>query len=337
MKKIYYPLSLSLLVLAGCTKEKLIFDYYSTMRYDVLRLPTVADTLALRTVDFVSATQGFVGGEQGALFTTTDAGQTWTRLPSLGASTVNKLLFTSATNGWAGTETGLYRTTNGGQRWTLVPTYNSYGSSSLTITDVQFVTPLVGYAVGAAGVINKTTNGGGTWTSIQSLRHKVYPFRAVSFSSVDSGTVVGDEYAQWTTTNGGLTWRFVDGAPSGAGVDRQFDVLRFNETSYLLALPGGLSAYAPGYSYGQRPDDGFGFPAYGLATAGPRGPVVAVGERTLIRQRAATAAPDSAPWVYVHRPDGTSFVETFYAADFAESSTFYAVGARGIIYRFHYL
>ncbi|MCI1189160.1 YCF48-related protein [Hymenobacter sp. DH14] len=336
MKKLYGLLSLGLLATAGCQQDKYIFDSYSTMRFDALKLPAAADTMALRTVDFVSAAQGYVGGDQGAFFATTDAGQTWTRMASLGTRTVHKLLFTSPTAGWAGTDAGLYRTTNGGQSWAYVPTYNGYGSAGGSILDVQFVTPQVGYAVGTQGAISKTTNGGATWTTTHRYYYKVYTFRAVSFSSVDSGTVVGDEYAKWTTTNGGQTWSVLDGSPAGSGVDRQYDVLRFNEKSYLLALAGGLQAYAPAYSYGQRPDDGFGYPAYGLATAGPRGPVVAVGERTIIRQRAADAAPDSAPWVYVHAPDGTSFTEKFYAADFADSGTFYAVGARGLIYRFHY-
>ncbi|GAA4050501.1 hypothetical protein GCM10022409_41590 [Hymenobacter glaciei] len=336
MKKLYWALSLGLLATAGCKEEKYVFDSYSTMRYDALKLPTAADTLALRTVDFVSASQGFVGGDRGALYTTTDAGQTWTRLLSLGTRTVNKLLFTSATTGWAGTDTGLYRTTNGGQTWAYVPTYNGYGSTGAAIHDVQFVTPQVGYVVGAGALINKTTNGGATWTSTHNYYFKSYSMRAVSFSTPDSGMVVGDSYAKWTTSNGGATWNVFDSSGGSFQSDQQYDVLRFNEKSYVLARATGFEAYSPAASgYYFRPDDQMG-PLYGLATAGPRGPVVAVGYRTIIRQHAGYSLSENTPWVNVHTPTGTSFAETFYAADFADSGTFYAVGARGLIYRFHY-
>lgn len=338
MKKIYGLLGLSLLAMAGCEKEKYVFDAYSTMRYEALRLPAATDTLALRTVDFVSATQGFVGGDRGTLFSTTDGGQSWTRLPPLGTGTVNKLLFSTATTGWAGTDAGLYRTTNGGSSWTAVLTYNGInGYGNNRIMDVQFVTPQVGYAVGAGALINKTTNGGATWTSTHSYYFKSYAMRAVSFSSPDSGMVVGDSYAKWTTTNGGATWNVFDTSGGSFQSDQQYDVLRFSEKSYLLARPTGLEAYSPAASgYFFRPDEEPLGAVYGLATAGPKGPVVAVGYRTIIRQHAAYSLNKNTPWVNVHTPTGTSFGQTFYAADFADAATFFAVGPRGLIYRFHY-
>jgi photosystem II stability/assembly factor-like uncharacterized protein len=159
--------------------------------------------MALKTVDFVSAREGFVGGSSGALFATTDAGATWTRRSLASLGTINKLLFSTATTGWAGTSTGLYRTTNAGQTWTRVSTYDTYGYTAGGIVDIQFVTAQIGYVVGDGGLINKTTNGGTSWTSVQYRNDKNYSFQAVSFSSVDSGTVIGNEQARWLTTNGG--------------------------------------------------------------------------------------------------------------------------------------
>lgn len=336
--KQFYPLVFigAALGLSACKDTAYVVDSYSTMRYDALSLPTAADTLALKTVDFVSAREGFVGGANGALFATTDAGATWTRRSLASLGTINKLLFSTATAGWAGTSTGLYRTANAGQTWTRATLYDAYGSAAGGINDVQFVTAQLGYAVGESGVINKTTNGGTSWTTVQRRIDKRYAFRAVSFSSVDSGTVIGNDQARWLTTNGGQTWDMFDsyGRPDNY---YGYDILRFNEKSYLLASPGGFQSYTPAsLGYYDRDDENYGYPVYGLAAATPKGPVVAVGERTIIRRDPAYSKRESTPWVYVHLPDGSSPTATYYAADFADAGTVYAVGARGIIHRFYY-
>jgi len=332
-----YALLSSLLALtfaASCKQEKIVRDTYSTMRFDVLALPTAADTLRLTTVDFVSAREGFVGGVAGTLFATTDGGTTWTRRSQPALGTLNKLLFTSPTAGWAGTSTGLYRTSTGGQSWQAVPTFNALGGR-MAVEDVQFVSPLVGYVVGSGGGICKTTNGGSTWTALQNRIDKLYAFRAVSFSSPDSGTVVGDARSFWTTTNGGQSWDFFDSNVGGGG-GTTYDVLRANRRSYQLVGPDGFQDYQ-GSNFPNGPDRTFGWPMYGLARFGGRGgPIVAVGERTLVRYHPAWSLSSSTPWVNVHQPDGTSFRATYYAADFAEAGIFYAVGARGVIHRFYY-
>jgi hypothetical protein len=188
--------------------------------------------------------------------------------------------------------------------------------------------------VGAGASINKTTNGGATWASAHYRFDKRYTFRAVSFTSVDSGTVMGDEQSRWLTTNGGQTWDIFDyyGNPQD---NTTHDILRLNLKTYILATPRGFQAHDAKQSY--SPDEGYGHPVYGLATTGRGGPVVGVGHRTVVRRHEAYSTnANHTPWVYVHAPDGTSIDATFYAADFADASTFYAVGPRGLIYRFHY-
>ncbi|MGY3090975.1 hypothetical protein ACVWYF_004039 [Hymenobacter sp. UYAg731] len=322
--------------LNACKEDVYVLDSYATMRYDALALPAAADTLALNTVDFVSAREGFVGGAGGNLFATTDAGATWTRRSQPNLGTINKLLFTTATTGWAGTSTGLYRTANGGQTWQYVPTGDAYGYA-IGVQDLQFVTPLVGYAVGSGGGINKTTNGGTTWTNLQRRTDKRYTFRAVSFTSPDSGAVIGNQQAHWRTTNGGQTWSFDDNSGGRSDDYYGYDILRFNADNYLLGSPSGFRHYTPAsLGYYDRDDENYGYAVYGLAQAGPRGPVVGVGQRTVIQYAPAYSLSSNTPWVNVHAPDGTSYTATYYAADFADASTFYAVGPRGLIHRFHY-
>lgn len=320
--------------LAGC-QPTYVLDTYSTMRYDALALPAAADTMRLTAVDFVSAREGFVGGAGGAFFATTDGGQTWARRTAPNASSINKLLFTTATAGWAATDYGLLRTSNGGQTWQGVTLYDYYNGPPGTVQDVQFVTAQIGYAVGGAGSVYKTTNGGSTWTSLVSRRDKAYTLRAVSFTSPDSGMAVGAQLAQWTTTNGGLTWELSD-SYGGSGGSTHFDVLRYGRGHYLLAANDGFHDYgAAGYPL--EADEDLGRRAYGLAAFGPRGPWVAVGDHLLIRRHEHFSQnAGRTPWAYVHQPDGTSFGSTYYAADFADASTFYAVGAHGVVHRFHY-
>lgn len=332
---------LGLLLAAGlaqsCKEDIYVLDVYSTMRYDVVKLPTAADTMRLTTVDFVSAKEGFVGGVGGAIFATTDGGATWVRRPALGTATINKLAFSSATTGWAGTSAGLYRTTNGGQTWQGVTTYDYYNGAMSDVADVQLVTAQVGYAVGSNGGLYKTTNGGTSWLSQNSRRDKSYMFKAVSFTSPDSGIAVGAQEARWSTTNGGSSWTYYDDYSGRT----YYDVLRYGVGRHLLATPSGFGMYGPlnangGYNLLAEPDETYNYPVYGLAAAGPRGPWVAVGERTIIRYHPEYSKNAYTPWVSVHRPDGTSFEDTYYAADFADASTFYAVGAHGLIHRFHY-
>jgi photosystem II stability/assembly factor-like uncharacterized protein len=324
---------------AGCKEDVYVLDAYSTLRYDVLKLPTPADTMKLTAVEFVSAREGFVGGTGGAIFATTDAGLTWVRRPALGTATINKLVFSSPTTGWACTSTGLYRTANGGQTWLGVRTYDSWTGAMTDVADVQLVTAQIGYAVGDNGGLYKTTNGGTTWNSLNSRRDKSYAFKAVSFTSPDSGMAVGDKRARWFTTNGGLNWDFYD--DPGSLPRPYYDALRYGPRNYLLATETGFEVSEllnanGGYSLIAEPDETYHYPVYGLAAASARGPWVGVGERTIVRYHPEFSKKPHTPWANVHRADGTSFEDTYYAADFADASTFFAVGPRGLIHRFHY-
>jgi hypothetical protein len=125
--------------------------------------------------------------------------------------------------------------------------------------------------------------------------------------------------------------RYSGGTPYG------YDILQFNATTYLLATPSGFQSYTPAsLGYYERDDENYGYPVYGLAAATPKGPFVAVGQRTIIRRDPAYSKSEHTPWACVHLPDGTTPTATYYAADFADANTFYAVGACGLIQRFHY-
>lgn len=310
-----------------------VLDRYATMRVEDLAVPAGVKSSDLLTVDFVSPTQGFVGGANGTLLTTADGGQSWQNLSQPTMGTVRKLCFASATAGWAATATGLYRTANAGQTWQRV------ANATTALNDVQFVNPQVGYAVGNQSEILKTTNGGQTWQSQRQYFWNFVELRSVSFSAPDSGMAVGNHEAMYTTTNGGQTWLRRDNGISSRGYHA---VLKYRQLERFLLLgqsdPGGLLDYSSflerSPSGDKSPETQNTFPMYGVARLQDR--TVAVGENTIIRNDPAYSSNIYTPWALVHAPDGTTIMRPFRAVDFADLNTLYAVGAAGLLVRLRY-
>lgn len=100
----------------------------------------------------------------------------------------------------------IFRTTNDGSFWT--PTYvDNTGAWPLIFEDIDFPTPLVGYACGTNGRVRKTIDGGATWNPMGN-----YPnlhLENIGFWSTNTGTVLSANKS-YRTTNGN-TW--------GLGVD----------------------------------------------------------------------------------------------------------------------
>ena len=111
----------------------------------------------------------------------------------------------------------ILRTIDGGTTWSPQVSPATVGA----LFDVYFTNPLIGTAVGTGtvsgfggGLILRSTDGGVSWAPMHSLsdsviRNRVYA--AVSFTTPDTGTVVGNVVgspspAILRTTDGGTTW-----------------------------------------------------------------------------------------------------------------------------------
>ncbi len=116
-------------------------------------------------VSFLDANTGYVEQADGSIFLTKDAGQTLepkTSVPLAGA-TAGQIAFVSPTVGFALVNQGggkIYRTTDGAGSWTQV------AGSGQPLYGVTFVSPTVAYAVGAAGTLLHSGDGGATWTPL---------------------------------------------------------------------------------------------------------------------------------------------------------------------------
>ena len=114
---------------------------------------------------FLSPTTGYVEQANGSILLTKDAGQTLepkTSVPLAGA-TAGQIEFVSPTVGFALVNQGggrIYRTTDGAGSWTQV------GASGQPLYGLTFVTPTDAYAVGGAGTLLHSADGGATWAPL---------------------------------------------------------------------------------------------------------------------------------------------------------------------------
>jgi len=144
---------------------------------------------------FISPQAGWLSGFFGRILKTTNSGVNWTSQSIVTVLSINKILFTTLSEGWA-LNFEPYKTTNGGMNWIYTPISNSIG-----MFDMYFVDSNTGYFCGFHGAIRKTTDAGTTWILDQA--NTPDNLKAVWFVSRDTGWVVGDQGNIFKTTTGG--------------------------------------------------------------------------------------------------------------------------------------
>jgi photosystem II stability/assembly factor-like uncharacterized protein len=102
----------------------------------------------------------------------------------------------------------VYKTTDGGLTWLL---YSVLLNENFFLNQIEFVSPLTGYAVGVAGgstsyygVVIKTTDGGINWTKMK--YYGTDEFFSLHFISPSTGWVAGNLGKILKTEDAGLTW-----------------------------------------------------------------------------------------------------------------------------------
>lgn len=180
---------------------------WSTSTYPV-------DQVRLRDVAFADAENGTAVGDGGHIVRTTDGGAKWVRQTSGTIYSLHGISLVDADTGTAVGDGGtILRTTDGGSTWTVQTRGVSLNHH---LNGISFGDANTATAVGGAGTIVRTTDGGATWVEQTSNASK-YTLGDVSFTSPDTGTVVGSwyEYIEameffhgiiLRTTDGGTTW-----------------------------------------------------------------------------------------------------------------------------------
>jgi photosystem II stability/assembly factor-like uncharacterized protein len=177
---------------------------------------------SLRTMDVVwpSASIAYAVGMRNSLsdpmrsavLRSEDAGDTWTTIGREGMDLHDIEAIDTATIVVTGTATSCFcglsqRSTDEGATWTE-RTFPGVGA----IRSVDFVNATTGFAVGDAGSIYKTTNGGVDWTSVGPGSAESVNFYEVSFGSANVGyaiamyTALQEPNRLYKTSDGGATW-----------------------------------------------------------------------------------------------------------------------------------
>ena len=99
---------------------------------------------------------GYIVGDSGTVFATTNGGNTWFPETTGVTKHLNAVSFVNDEEGFAVGQSGtVIATVDGGATWISFP-----GLTSGTLYDVQFLTLNLGWAVGDSGTIAQTADGG---------------------------------------------------------------------------------------------------------------------------------------------------------------------------------
>ncbi|MGE5497623.1 MAG: YCF48-related protein [Syntrophothermus sp.] len=155
----------------------------------------------LNDVCFTSADVGTVVGDGGIILRTTNGGKDW-------SSSISGLTHYFHSVSFAGADTGIVigsdsqgtlilRTVNGGREW------EHYLNMNARLSSVHLINSKIGYMVGEAGTIQKTSDGGRSWFSQSSgITRQLLD---ASFPDINNGYAVGEGIII-KTTDGGGTW-----------------------------------------------------------------------------------------------------------------------------------
>jgi len=169
----------------------------------------------LYDVHFVDEKTGWMVGEFGKIYHSTDGGANWTEQQNslLGQAGITDALnlptwfgvrFVSATEGVVvGLEGKIAKTTDAGKTWTFT------GLELAQVSTDQLYTPRWmgkdnGWIVGAAGRVLRLDNG--EWKPAALGLRAVTWFRSIDFFDENSGWIVGGYGTILRTTDGGKTW-----------------------------------------------------------------------------------------------------------------------------------
>ncbi len=126
-------------------------------------------TIAIRDVEFISSTTGFVCGLQsssGAIHKTINGGTNWTQqtTPTI-VGALNSLCFIGSTALSCGNGGVIVKSTDTGANWSNV----NQTITTVELQSIDMVDNNVGWAVGGSGMILYTTNGGTSWIQQESF------------------------------------------------------------------------------------------------------------------------------------------------------------------------
>ncbi|WP_435353917.1 WD40/YVTN/BNR-like repeat-containing protein [Emticicia sp. SJ17W-69] len=134
----------------------------------------------------------------------------WTVTGAPNLANALDMFFIDDNNGWLLNQYSFLKTTDGGKNW------NTLSSNNNSLKAFHFLNATTGFAVGNAGVIKKTIDGGITWTSITSPT--TANLRFIQFVDANNGFIMDNFKETLKTTDGGTTWTIVSAADPNTSI-----------------------------------------------------------------------------------------------------------------------
>ena len=153
-------------------------------------------------VMFANASNGWVFGETGVVFATSDGGAHWTRQsPPTNHLLLGGAFFDSSRLWLVGAGATIIRTNNSGVTWHMGTVRDTI---KFRFNSTSFVSERLGWAVGSAGRIFATIDGGRTWFPQRS--NIATDLFDVKFINPSEGWAAGADGTLLRTVNGGRHW-----------------------------------------------------------------------------------------------------------------------------------
>ena len=252
-------------------------------------------------------------GQTGIVYRSTDAGASWTAGTSAPPGlTAADLHFDSPTSGWVVGQgfsgAALFHTIDGGDHWAPV------GDFEGTYAAVDFV-GAHGWAAAIYGVLQRTLDGGASWSEIALPDSQQHSIRDVDFWDASTGYVVGGSGYAARSVDGGQTWQIL---PTPDTTDTISDIVLFGPNEIWVSTTGGKVMYSStgGQNWAVMDAGSAGFGTYSSLVASPQGDAWIGGWQGRIRH---FAGPPGAP---VNQPPRASFdfVTTGFSVSLTDTS-----------------
>ncbi len=154
----------------------------------------------LYSASFVSLDEGWVVGTFGAIYHTTDGGQSWDKQETGTLNPLFSVAFADPQHGLAVGKGGLaMHTEDGGRTWK-----EYFTSDRKHLFSIAAVSAQVAWAVGDWGKMMRTLDGGVTWED-RSLSEDVILY-GINFADEKHGWIAGEVGSLFYTDDGGETW-----------------------------------------------------------------------------------------------------------------------------------
>jgi photosystem II stability/assembly factor-like uncharacterized protein len=295
----------------------------------------------LRTLHFADSSRGWVAGDSGLIFYTSDGGISWTRQESNTTHQIMRIFFLDDKHGWAltwvydpffGTE--ILKTTDGGENWSV----NQYYEEFVYLRGIYFLDTLKGFTGGMPAQFLQTNDGGINWerAHIDSGTFSQFPVIDFNFYNELYGFAVGGRFdiagVIWRTVNGGENWVAI--GEQYAPPDEVWDI-HFFDSLHVMAVGGDPDFF--GVALMHSTDAGI---SWDYNEIGVHGQAVSISFRTEnegwavvpLSERLVATYDYGVNWIEYIAPDSSKL----YGIVFTDSLTGYAVGEEGVIAKYKY-